>query len=148
MGDDEAMALALAEANLARQHDDVPVGAVALRDGVVVASAHNERELTGDPSAHAEILVVRRAAAAVGTWRLDDITVVVTLEPCVMCAGALVAARVGGVVFGASDPKAGAAGSIYQILRDGRLNHNPALRGGVRAVECGRLLQDFFSNRR
>ena len=140
--------MALAEAALAAQNGDVPVGAVAVRAGEVVAAAHNQRELTGDPTAHAELLVIRRTAAALGRWRLDDVTLVVTLEPCVMCAGALVAARVGRVVFGAADPKAGAAGSLYQVLGDARLNHNPILRGDVRASECGRILQEFFATRR
>ena len=140
--------MALAEAALAAQNGDVPVGAVAVRAGEVVAAAHNQRELTGDPTAHAELLVIRRTAAALGRWRLDDVTLVVTLEPCVMCAGALVAARVGRVVFGAADPKAGAAGSLYQVLGDARLNHNPILRGDVRATECGRILQEFFATRR
>ena len=148
MDDDEAMGMALAEAALAAQNGDVPVGAVAVRAGEVVAAAHNQRELTGDPTAHAELLVIRRTAAALGRWRLDDVTLVVTLEPCVMCAGALVAARVGRVVFGAADPKAGAAGSLYQVLGDARLNHNPILRGDVRASECGRILQEFFATRR
>ena len=142
------MGMALAEAALAAQNGDVPVGAVAVRAGEVVAAAHNQRELTGDPTAHAELLVIRRTAAALGRWRLDDVTLVVTLEPCVMCAGALVAARVGRVVFGAADPKAGAAGSLYQVLGDARLNHNPILRGDVRATECGRILQEFFATRR
>lgn len=140
--------MALAEAALAARNGDVPVGAVAVRAGEVVAAAHNQRELTGDPTAHAELLVIRRTAAALGRWRLDDVTLVVTLEPCVMCAGALVAARVGRVVFGAADPKAGAAGSLYQVLGDARLNHNPILRGDVRASECGRILQEFFATRR
>ena len=148
MDDDEAMALALTEAALAVGHDDVPVGAVALRRGLVVAAAHNERELTGDPTAHAELLVLRRAALLLGQWRLDEVTVVVTLEPCVMCAGALIAARVARVVFGAADPKAGAAGSLYNVLDDRRLNHNPVVRGDVRAEECGQILRDFFARRR
>lgn len=142
------MGLALAEARLAREGGDVPVGAVALRGGEVIAVAHNEREARQDPTAHAEILVLQRAAAALGTWRLDDVTVVVTLEPCVMCAGALLAARVAGVVFGADDPKAGATGSLYNVGADPRLNHEFRVQGRIRATECGDLLSDFFAERR
>ena len=123
MDDDAAMALALGEARLAVEHGDVPIGAVVLRDGVVVAARHNERERTGDPTAHAEILALRDAAAHVGQWRLDDCALVVTLEPCAMCAGAIVNARVGRLVYGATDPKAGAAGSLMTITADPRLNH-------------------------
>ncbi len=144
----DAMGLAIAEARLALDHGDVPVGAIALRDGEVVARAHNERELLGDPTAHAELLVVRRAAEALGRWRLDDVTVVVTLEPCTMCAGALLGARVARVVFGADDPKAGACGSLYNVFADPRLNHEIPLRARVRAAECGELLTSFFLDRR
>jgi tRNA(adenine34) deaminase len=143
-----AMRLALAEAARAVAHDDVPVGAVALVDGKVVSARHNERELGGDPTAHAEVLALRDAAAALGTWRLGDVTLVVTLEPCVMCAGALVAGRVGRLVFGASDPKAGACGTLYQLCADPRLNHELPVTGGVLADECGAVLERFFADRR
>src|SRR5688572_23326920 len=142
------MALALAEARSATQHGDVPVGAVALVDGEVVASDHNRREELGDPTAHAELLVLRAAAAAVGGWRLGDVTLVVTLEPCPMCAGALVAARVGRLVFGAADPRAGACGSLYNLCSDPRLNHDVPITHGVRATESSELLSAFFAARR
>jgi tRNA(adenine34) deaminase len=149
MTDDEAaMGPAIAEARRAVDHDDVPIGAVVLRDGHVIAARHNEREVTGDPTAHAEILALRDAAAVVGHWRLDDCTLVVTLEPCVMCAGALVNARIGRLVYGATDPKAGAVASLYEICADARLNHRPPVTGGVRAAECGDLLRTFFAARR
>jgi tRNA(adenine34) deaminase len=148
MDDDEAMGRALAEARRAVEHGDVPIGAVVMRGGEVVAARHNERELSGDPTAHAEILVLRDAASAVGHWRLDDCTLVVTLEPCVMCAGAVVNGRVGRLVFGATDPKAGAVGSLYDVPADGRLNHRPPVTAGVRAAECGDLLRSFFAERR
>lgn len=142
------MALALAEAAAAASHGDVPVGAVAIRNGVVVAARHNERERRADPTAHAEILALRDAAEVIGSWRLDDVTMVVTLEPCPMCAGALVAARVGRLVFGAPDPKAGACGSLYNLCADPRLNHELPVTGGVLADEAARLLVGFFSDRR
>ena len=142
------MLLALSEARAAIEHGDVPVGAVAVVGGEVVARAHNERELRGDPTAHAEILVLRAAAAVVGGWRLGDVTVVVTLEPCPMCAGALVAARVGRLVFGATDRRAGACGSLYNLCADPRLNHELAVTPGVRADESAALLADFFARRR
>ena len=145
---DLAMGLALEEARRALPHGDVPVGAVALAGGRVVASRHNERELTGDPTAHAEILALGDAAAAVGAWRLSDVTLVVTLEPCPMCAGALVAARVGAVVFGATDPKAGACGSLYNLCADPRLNHEVPVTAGVRTEEAAALLTAFFRERR
>ena len=148
MDDTEAMRLALAEARLAKAHLDVPVGAVVVRGGVVVAARHNERELVGDPTAHAEILAIRDAAAVVGSWRLDDCTLYVTLEPCPMCAGAIVNARVPAVVFGADDPKAGAGGSVMNLLADARLNHRSEVRSGVLADECGQLLRSFFAARR
>ena len=116
--------------------------------GEVIATRHNERELTGDPTAHAEVLALRDAAAVIGHWRLDDCTLVVTLEPCVMCAGAVVNGRVGRLVFGAADPKAGAVGSLYDIPADRRLNHRPPVTGGIRADECGALLRSFFADRR
>jgi tRNA(adenine34) deaminase len=146
--DDEAMALALEEAAQAPHHGDVPVGAVVLDGDAVVARRHNERERTGDPTAHAELLALRDAAAARGGWRLDGTTLVVTLEPCPMCAGALVAARVSRLVFGAADPKAGACGSLYNICADPRLNHEVALTPGVRADEAAALLRSFFGTRR
>ena len=146
--DSAAMGLALEEAAAAPGHGDVPVGAVALVAGQVVASRHNERELTGDPTAHAEILALADAAAALGTWRLTEVTLVVTLEPCPMCAGALVAARLGRVVFGATDPKAGACGSLYNLCADPRLNHEVPVTPGVRADECAALLTGFFDDRR
>ncbi len=143
------MGLALEEAALAPAHGDVPVGALVIGpDGTVVARRHNEREATGDPSAHAELLALRDAARAAGGWRLDGATVVVTLEPCPMCAGALVAARVARVVFAAPDPKAGAVGSLYNLCADPRLNHEVAVRHGVRADEAARLLSAFFAERR
>ena len=144
------MDLALDEARLAIDHDDVPVGAVVVRieTGEVLARRHNERELTNDPTAHAEILALRDAAAALGTWRLDDCALVVTLEPCAMCAGALVNARIGLVVFAADDPKAGALGSRYHLLADPRLNHECDVIRGVRADPCAALLRGFFTSRR
>jgi tRNA(adenine34) deaminase len=145
---DAAMGLALEEATAATAHGDVPVGAVVLRDGEVIAQRHNERELTGDPSAHAEILALRDAAVVVGSWRLSGTTLVVTLEPCPMCAGALVAARVDQVVFGAADPKAGACGSLYNLCVDPRLNHELEVVPGVRAEEAAALLTGFFGERR
>jgi tRNA(adenine34) deaminase len=148
MDDESAMGLALAEADAAVGHRDVPVGAVALFDGRVIASRHNERELRGDPTAHAELLVLADAARALGTWRLSDVTVVVTLEPCPMCAGGLVAARVGRVVFGAADPKAGACGSLYNLCADPRLNHEVVVVAGVRAAEALQQLRGFFEGRR
>ena len=142
----EWMRLALAEAESAPATRDVPVGAIVVRDGVVIAARRNERELTGDPTAHAEVLALRDAAEAVGDWRLTDCTIVVTLEPCVMCAGAIVSARVGTLVFGAWDEKAGAAGSIYDVVRDRRLNHRVEVFGGVEAEASARLLLDFFED--
>ena len=142
------MEAAIAEAELAVGHDDVPVGAVVVRDGQIIAARHNERELTGDPTAHAEILAIRDAASVVGHWRLDDCTMVVTLEPCAMCAGALVNARMGQLVYGATDPKAGAAGSLMTLVADPRLNHRMPMITGVDAARCGALLVDFFAARR
>jgi tRNA(adenine34) deaminase len=145
---EHAMGIALEEAALALAHDDVPVGAVVLVDGEVVARRHNERELTSDPTAHAEVLALRDAAAALGRWRLDDATLVVTLEPCPMCAGAAVSARLPTVVFGAPDPKAGAMGSLYNLGTDPRLNHEVHVVHGVRADEAAALLTTFFAERR
>jgi len=146
--DTAAMQLALAQAAAAEAHDDVPIGAVVVRDGIVIAARHNERELTGDPTAHAEVLAIRDASRVVGHWRLDECTLYVTLEPCTMCAGALVNARIGRVVYGATDPKAGASGSLYDILADTRLNHRPPVESGLLATECGSLLRAFFAARR
>ena len=148
LDDHTLMGLALEEAALAPDHDDVPVGAVVVVDGRVVARRHNEREASSDPTAHAELLAVRDAAAALGSWRLTDAVVVVTLEPCPMCAGALQQARVARVVYGAADMKAGACGSLYSLGSDPRLNHEFATTHGVRAEECARLLTDFFATRR
>ena len=143
------MEVALAEAEAALAHDDVPVGAVVLGpDGSVLARRHNERELRGDPTAHAELLALQDAAASSGSWRLAGTTLVVTLEPCPMCAGALVAGRVGRVVFGAPDPKAGACGSLYNLCTDPRLNHEIEVVHGVAADRCGTLLSAFFAGRR
>lgn len=146
--DEAAMRLALEEASLAPAHGDVPVGAVALVGGEVVARRHNERERRHDPLAHAELLVLADAATALGRWRLEPVTLVVTLEPCPMCAGALVAARVGRVVFGAADLKAGACGSLYNLCADPRLNHEVAVSAGVLAGESAALLGAFFAARR
>ncbi|MGH3662764.1 MAG: nucleoside deaminase [Micromonosporaceae bacterium] len=128
---------------------DVPVGAVVYNArGVELATGGNERELTGDPTAHAEVVALRRAAAAIGSWRLDGCVLAVTLEPCTMCAGAIVLARISTVVFGAWDPKAGAVGSLWDVVRDRRLNHRPEVYGGVLEAESGTLLRDFFAQRR
>jgi tRNA(adenine34) deaminase len=139
---------ALDEARAAIAHDDVPVGAVVVRAGHIIAARHNERELTGDPTAHAEVLALRDAAAHVGHWRLDDCTLVVTLEPCAMCAGAMVNARLGHLVYGAHDPKAGAAGSCFDLVDSPMLNHRVPRTVGVLADECGELLRGFFRERR
>src|ERR1700724_980609 len=143
--EDYFMRLALREAERALEHEDVPIGAVVVRDGEVVATAHNERELRQDPTAHAEIIALREAARAAGSWRVLDSVLYVTLEPCAMCAGAIVLARVPRVVFGASDPKAGAAGSVLDVLGEPRLNHRPQVESGLLADECAALLQDFFA---
>ena len=146
--DDTWMDAALAEARLAPAHADVPVGAVVVHGGAVIAAAHNERELRHDPTAHAELLALQRASAALGSWRLLETTLYVTLEPCAMCAGAIVLARVPRVVYGTTDPKAGAAGSVLDVLAEPRLNHRPEVLGGPRADECAALLRDFFTARR
>lgn len=135
---------ALEEARLALAHDDVPVGAVVVHDGDVIASAHNRREVDQDPTAHAELLAVRQAAARLGSWRLDGCALYVTLEPCTMCAGAVVLARLPQLIFGASDPKAGAVGSLYDLAREPRLNHRVAVTEGVLATESSDLLRGFF----
>jgi tRNA(adenine34) deaminase len=142
------MTLALREAERALGHDDVPIGAVVELGGEVIGAGHNERELRQDPTAHAEIVALQQAAAAVGSWRVLESTLYVTLEPCAMCAGAIVLARVPRVVYGAPDPKAGAAGSVLDVLAEPRLNHRPAVEGGVLAAECAALLRDFFASRR
>jgi tRNA(adenine34) deaminase len=145
---DAAMRLALDQARLAAAHGDVPVGALLLDPGgAVVAAAGNERELTQDPTAHAELLAIRRAAEVMGSWRLTDHTLVSTLEPCTMCAGALVLSRVARLIFGAYDPKAGAVGSLFDMVRDPRLNHRLDVRGGIREAECRALLTEFFAAR-
>ena len=146
--DDAAMELALAEARRCLEWDDVPVGAVVLRDAQVVAAAGNERERRGDPTAHAEILALREAAERTGTWRLDGCTLYVTLEPCAMCSGALVLARIDRLVFAASDPKAGFAGSVGDIVRHPFLNHRVEVSAGVSADDAGELLRAFFRDRR
>jgi tRNA(adenine34) deaminase len=152
------MRLALAEAVAAREAaagqeagraEDVPVGAVILdAAGTVIARGRNRREIDRDPTAHAEMVAIRQAAAALGNWRLTGLTLVVTLEPCTMCAGAVTVARLARVVYGAEDPKGGAVGSLWDVLRDTRLNHRPEVIGGVLAAECGDLLRDFFAARR
>jgi len=144
----EAMELALAEAAAAQAAGETPVGAVVLAEGRVVARRHNERSQRRDPTAHAEVLAIRDAARVVGDWRLEKVSVVVTLEPCTMCAGALVQARVPRVVFGAFDPKGGALGSLYHLLADPRLHHEASVVGGVRAEEAGELLSSFFAGLR
>lgn len=146
---DAWMGLALAEAAAALEHDDVPIGAVVVGpDGTVLGAGHNRREADADPTAHAEVLAIRAAAARLGRWRLEDCTLVVTLEPCAMCAGATVLARIPRVVFGAWDEKAGAAGSVFEVLREPRLNHWVEVYPRVREQECADLLRDFFASHR
>lgn len=142
--DEAMMTLALDEARAALAHGDVPIGAVVVRNGEVIAARHNERQLTGDPTSHAEVLALRDAAKVVGGWRLEDCTLVVTLEPCLMCGGAAVNSRVKRVVYGAADMKAGACLSLYNVCDDPRLNHRIDLSPGVLADECALLLTDFF----
>lgn len=148
LSDDDAMELALVEARAAAAEGEVPVGAVALIEGRAISARHNERERTGDPTAHAEMLALRDAAAAVGGWRLSQVTIVVTLEPCPMCAGALVAARVSRLVYGANDSRAGACGTLYNLCGDPRLNHELMVTSGLRADDCGALLTSFFAEKR
>jgi len=148
MTDDEAMALALAEAERATEHGDVPIGAVVLIGDRIVATRHNEREVNTDPTAHAELLALREAAEEQHDWRLVDATLVVTLEPCPMCAGAAVAARIKRVVFGAPDPKAGACGSLYNLCADPRLNHEVEVTAGVQRERVSELLSTFFASQR
>jgi tRNA(adenine34) deaminase len=146
--DEYFMRLSLREAEQAPTHEDVPIGAVVVRDGELLAAAHNERELRQDPTAHAEILALREAARAVGGWRVLDAAIYVTLEPCAMCAGAIVLARVPRLVFGATDPKAGACGSVLDVTGEARLNHRPQVAGDLLAPDCGELLSSFFASRR
>jgi tRNA(adenine34) deaminase len=146
--DERWMRAALAEAARALEHDDVPVGALVVRHGEVIGAGHNERERLQDPTAHAEMLALRAAAARLGVWRLLDTVLYVTLEPCAQCAGAIVLGRVPRVVYGAPDPKAGAAGSVLDILGESRLNHRPEVTGGVLAADCSALLVEFFRARR
>ena len=148
MTHEEAMRIALEEATIAGQHGEVPVGAVVMRDGVVISQRHNEREASGDPTAHAEILALRDAAKVIGNWRLDECILVVTLEPCVMCAGALLNSRIGRLVYGAADLKGGATASLYNVMSDPRLNHNPPVEHGILASESQALLQEFFAQKR
>jgi tRNA(adenine34) deaminase len=146
--DERFMRLALEEAGRALNHGDVPVGAVLVHDGEVIGAGHNERELRQDPSAHAEMIALRAGAAALGSWRLLDTVLYVTLEPCAMCAGAIVLGRIPRVVYGTADPKAGAAGSVLDVLAEPRLNHRPSVEGGLLAPECAALLRAFFAARR
>jgi tRNA(adenine34) deaminase len=146
--DEYFMRLAIREAERAPEHDDVPIGAVVVAAGEVIGAGHNERELRQDPTAHAEMLALREAARHVGSWRVLESVLYVTLEPCAMCAGAIVLGRVGRVVYGAADPKAGAAGSVLDVLGERRLNHRPEVAGGLLHEECAALLVDFFSSRR
>src|ERR1700758_293567 len=146
--DEYFMRLALREAARALEHDDVPIGAVIVKDGELIGSGHNERELRADPTAHAEVIALREAADTLGSWRVLDAVMYVTLEPCAMCAGAIVLARVPRVVFGALDPKAGAAGSVLDVLDEPRLNHRPQVESGLLAGESADLLRSFFAPRR
>lgn len=142
------MGIAIEEARKAERHGDVPIGAAIFREGELLARAGNERELRRDPTAHAEVLAIRAAAEALGGWRLPGTTLYVTLEPCAMCAGAIVLARIPTVVFGTADPKAGAAGSVLDILAEPALNHRPQVMSGICREECASLLRDFFASRR
>ena len=142
------MQAAMREAKRAAEHGDVPIGAAVVRDGEILAAAGNERELRADPTAHAEILALRAAAEALGGWRIPDATLYVTLEPCAMCAGAIVLARIDRVVYATDDPKAGAAGSVFDILAEPRLNHRPLVESGLLAEEAAAMLRDFFAERR
>jgi tRNA(adenine34) deaminase len=146
--DERYMSQAIELARTAAEHGDVPIGAVVVRGGEAIGSAGNERELRGDPTAHAEVLALREAAERVGGWRIDDSTLYVTLEPCAMCAGAIVLARVESVVYGAADPKAGAAGSVLDVLSEPALNHSPEVRSGILGEQCAAVLSSFFASRR
>lgn len=145
---DRFMREALAEAVLAAEHGDVPIGCVIVREDTIIARAHNRRELDADPTAHAELLALRSAASVIGFWRVENVTLYSTLEPCIMCAGALINARVPAVVYGASDPKAGGVSSLYEIGKDRRLNHRFEAVGGVLADDAVQLLRDFFGRLR
>ncbi|HEU0318313.1 MAG TPA: tRNA adenosine(34) deaminase TadA [Solirubrobacteraceae bacterium] len=142
------MRLAIREAERALEHDDVPIGAVVVHEGEVIGAGHNERELRQDPTAHAEIIALREASRALGSWRILDAVMYVTLEPCAMCAGAIVLSRIPRVVYAAPDPKAGAAGSVLDVLGEPRLNHRPEVVGGLLEEECAELLRIFFRGRR
>ncbi len=146
--DEYFMRLALREAARALEHDDIPVGAVVVKDGEVIGAGHNERELRADPTAHAEIIALRAAARSLGSWRVLESVLYITLEPCAMCAGAIVLARVPRVVFGTTDPKAGAAGSVLDVLDQPQLNHRPQVQSGLLAQECADALRAFFASRR
>lgn len=146
--DESMMRLAIEQAKAALEHDDVPIGAVVVQGGEVIGRGRNERELLQDPTAHAEILALREAAAAVGSWRVLDATLYVTLEPCSMCAGAIVLSRIPRVVYGTTDPKAGACGSVLDVTGEQRFNHRPVVDGGLLAAECGDMLREFFTARR
>ena len=146
--DERSMHQAIDLARAAGEHGDVPIGAVVVREGEVIGAAGNERELRRDPTAHAEVLALRQAAERLGGWRLEGSTIYVTLEPCAMCAGAIVLARVARVAYGAGDPKAGAAGSVLDVLSEAALNHNPLVEGGILADECAEILSSFFAARR
>ena len=146
--DEYFMRLALREASRALEHEDVPIGAVIVREGEVIGTGHNERELRSDPTAHAEMIALREAARALGSWRVLDAVMYITLEPCAMCAGAIVLARVPRVVFAANDPKAGAAGSVLNVLQQPELNHRPQVESGLLAEESAELLRSFFASRR
>jgi tRNA(adenine34) deaminase len=146
--DEYFMRMAIREAETALKHDDVPIGAVLVHEGELIAAGHNERELRQDPTAHAEILALREASRVLGSWRLLACVLYVTLEPCAMCAGAIVLGRVPRVVYGTTDPKAGAAGSVLDVLAQPRLNHRPQVASGLLAAECAALLTDFFGSRR
>ena len=148
ISDEQAMQVALQQAQLASNSGDVPVGAVVVHEGHIIAARHNEREATADPTAHAEILVLRDAATALGRWRLNDCTLVVTLEPCVMCAGALINSRIKRLVYATADLKGGATSSLYNVCSDPRLNHNPIVKHGVCEHEATLLLKEFFAQKR
>lgn len=142
------MKMAIREAIAAMEEDEAPVGAVIVRNGRVIAAAHNQREALSDPTAHAEMIAITQAASEIGDWRLEDCALYVTLEPCLMCAGGILQARVPLVVYGALDPKAGAVASLYQVLNDGRMNHRCEVVGGVMSADCGELLTHFFREKR
>ena len=146
--DEEGMRVALREAQASAERDEVPVGCVIVHDGLVIGRGHNQVEGLQDATAHAEIVAIGAASSALGSWRLSDCTLYVTLEPCAMCAGAIVLARLGRVVYGASDPKAGACGSVLDVIREPRLNHRAEVTAGVLAEACGEILREFFARRR